>query len=339
MDQLENDQIESIEQVSDNWTEQILCGLVGFFYVLSPSGIILYCSKSCLYLTGYMPQELVGKPLNNFIHANDIDIFEKYFVIAFQTRSKVKMYYRFIKKDTCYLLLETIGHLKKGILFDSPQVFCAMSKPYLSRNGHLFDSMLELKMENDRLKHRVRQLSSLSKQIVNEERDTQLPAFFWSDEEKNTLLEDNKMNNVKNDYSLKTSPSPLSPIAYSKLAISAGSSSNMPREPPISSQEEWENPRGAYPIKKSPGSTISTTPAGSQIQNQTTVSLQPLSVDDEGDIPIKKSKRKQLRKYVCNDCGTTTSPEWRKGPDGPKTLCNACGLRWAKRNRKCSNMH
>ncbi|CEG79743.1 hypothetical protein RMATCC62417_14172 [Rhizopus microsporus] len=165
-----------------------------------------------------------------------------------------------------------------------------MSKPYLSRNGHLFDSMLELKMENDRLKHRVRQLSSLSKQIVsNEEHDTQLPAFFLSDEEKNTLLEDNRMNNVKNDYSLKTSPSPLSPIAYSKLAISAGSSSNMPREPSISSQEEWENPRGAHPIKKSPGSIISTTPAGNQMQNQTTVSLHPLSVDDEGDIPIKKS--------------------------------------------------
>lgn len=33
----------------------------------------------------------------------------------------------------------------------------------------------------------------------------------------------------------------------------------------------------------------------------------------------------------CLDCGTTKSPEWRKGPLGPKTLCNRCGLRWAKR--------
>jgi hypothetical protein len=28
---------------------------------------------------------------------------------------------------------------------------------------------------------------------------------------------------------------------------------------------------------------------------------------------------------VCRDCGRTDSPEWRKGPEGPKTLCNACG--------------
>lgn len=32
--------------------------------------------------------------------------------------------------------------------------------------------------------------------------------------------------------------------------------------------------------------------------------------------------------------GTLDSPEWRKGPSGPKTLCNACGLRWAKKEKK-----
>ncbi|KAF8077788.1 white collar 2 type of transcription factor [Lyophyllum atratum] len=55
--------------------------------------------------------------------------------------------------------------------------------------------------------------------------------------------------------------------------------------------------------------------------------------DEEG------SKRKKLKKttvgeqYVCITCGRTDSPEWRKGPLGPKTLCNACGLRWAKQTR------
>jgi hypothetical protein len=32
-------------------------------------------------------------------------------------------------------------------------------------------------------------------------------------------------------------------------------------------------------------------------------------------------------RYWCHHCGTTKSPLWRAGPDGPKTLCNACGLR------------
>lgn len=39
-------------------------------------------------------------------------------------------------------------------------------------------------------------------------------------------------------------------------------------------------------------------------------------------------------KYVCDECRVSESPEWRKGPKGPKTLCNACGLRWAKKTKK-----
>ncbi|RAL17163.1 GATA transcription factor LreB [Aspergillus homomorphus CBS 101889] len=46
-------------------------------------------------------------------------------------------------------------------------------------------------------------------------------------------------------------------------------------------------------------------------------------------------RRKRLKgEYMCTDCGTSDSPEWRKGPEGPKTLCNACGLRWAKKEKK-----
>jgi hypothetical protein len=29
----------------------------------------------------------------------------------------------------------------------------------------------------------------------------------------------------------------------------------------------------------------------------------------------------------CHSCSTTETPEWRRGPDGARTLCNACGLR------------
>lgn len=33
---------------------------------------------------------------------------------------------------------------------------------------------------------------------------------------------------------------------------------------------------------------------------------------------------------ICASCGTSNSPEWRKGPDGTKSLCNACGLRYSR---------
>ncbi|KAI9108087.1 hypothetical protein K1719_020960 [Acacia pycnantha] len=31
------------------------------------------------------------------------------------------------------------------------------------------------------------------------------------------------------------------------------------------------------------------------------------------------------------ECRTRTTPLWRAGPDGPRSLCNACGLRFRKR--------
>jgi GATA zinc finger len=29
----------------------------------------------------------------------------------------------------------------------------------------------------------------------------------------------------------------------------------------------------------------------------------------------------------CHSCNRAETPEWRRGPDGARTLCNACGLR------------
>ena len=30
---------------------------------------------------------------------------------------------------------------------------------------------------------------------------------------------------------------------------------------------------------------------------------------------------------TCTECGTQRTPMWRNGPAGPKSLCNACGVR------------
>lgn len=36
----------------------------------------------------------------------------------------------------------------------------------------------------------------------------------------------------------------------------------------------------------------------------------------------------------CHSCNIRETPEWRRGPDGARTLCNACGLHYAKLQRK-----
>ncbi|OAL44461.1 hypothetical protein IQ07DRAFT_577911 [Pyrenochaeta sp. DS3sAY3a] len=58
-------------------------------------------------------------------------------------------------------------------------------------------------------------------------------------------------------------------------------------------------------------------------------------VDQAGQPVLSRKKKKasaSVNLHVCVDCGTNSSPEWRRGPRGAKTLCNACGLRWTKLN-------
>ncbi|GER49672.1 GATA transcription factor [Striga asiatica] len=49
----------------------------------------------------------------------------------------------------------------------------------------------------------------------------------------------------------------------------------------------------------------------------------------------ERASRKQTRKSGlsisrrrCSHCQTEKTPQWRMGPNGPRTLCNACGVRY-----------
>ncbi|XP_078175204.1 GATA transcription factor 1-like [Carex rostrata] len=52
---------------------------------------------------------------------------------------------------------------------------------------------------------------------------------------------------------------------------------------------------------------------------------------DEVELLMKKSSTGMQRPGVCANCRTSKTPLWRSGPSGPKSLCNACGIRFRKR--------
>jgi hypothetical protein len=73
--------------------------------------------------------------------------------------------------------------------------------------------------------------------------------------------------------------------------------------------------------------------------NNTDPLFEDLQQDDAG---VKRPKRQRRRRTVystrrnlhCHMCGVTETPEWRRGPAGDHTLCNACGLHYAKSLKK-----
>lgn len=64
-----------------------------------------------------------------------------------------------------------------------------------------------------------------------------------------------------------------------------------------------------------------------------TLTLSPSSKppSDLGSINSLLSVRQDMQ---CSHCGTKVTPEWRRGLDGNRTLCNACGLFYMKLIRK-----
>lgn len=63
---------------------------------------------------------------------------------------------------------------------------------------------------------------------------------------------------------------------------------------------------------------------------------------DEAKLGFAGSETKKRRGRAappgrCHSCNRAETPEWRRGPDGARTLCNACGLHYAKLTRKQTN--
>eukprot|EP01116_Phalansterium_solitarium_P022692 TRINITY_DN7586_c0_g1_i2.p1 TRINITY_DN7586_c0_g1~~TRINITY_DN7586_c0_g1_i2.p1 ORF type:complete len:363 (+),score=8.19 TRINITY_DN7586_c0_g1_i2:143-1231(+) len=88
-----------------------------------------------------------------------------------------------------------------------------------------------------------------------------------------------------------------------------------------------------------PSSTASSSGRhGSALQAQRTA--QPSASFHQKSSPEAEANAKKRRFKIapgdlyCHSCFTKETPEWRRGPDGSKSLCNACGLRFSKSQKR-----
>ncbi|KAG0224623.1 hypothetical protein BGW41_005031 [Actinomortierella wolfii] len=71
----------------------------------------------------------------------------------------------------------------------------------------------------------------------------------------------------------------------------------------------------------------SSRPSGSQ-KRAVTPTVVPSSSPSVTTAPASASASSAASIKRCVYCGCTTTPMWRRGPAGPSTLCNACGVKW-----------
>ncbi|ORY05759.1 hypothetical protein K493DRAFT_159907, partial [Basidiobolus meristosporus CBS 931.73] len=222
-----------------NWPQKIICGLKDIYYVITNSSRFIYCSPSCQELTGYSPEELVGRNISDFIHVDDIDTFIRDLNCG-ATKRTFSLFYRFRKKDDKFIMLEVQCRPYLADNSPIPACFFCNARQYPSKASSLLDTFLEMKIENELLRRRLKEHGRFSEE----------------------------------------------------------------------------------------NGTPSTSSTGDESSN-----VGPSTPLDGQSIPSKKYKSEDEKDHACTECGTTKSPEWRRGPQGPKTLCNACGLRWAKKSK------
>ncbi|KAI1827139.1 hypothetical protein F4861DRAFT_529411 [Xylaria intraflava] len=339
-----------------NWPAKVVEELKDIFYILDADSRIKYVSPIITSLTGYTGDEIVGTFLRKILHPDDVGTFTSEMNECISTGNSMRIFYRLRKKDQQYAIFEAIGHAHIAAAKFAPNpsnrsAFCQalflMSRPYPTKNSSLLDSFLEHKIENERLRRRIAEL--------RREEDEEEASQSW--------LQDSRSDVTPSDDAIVSNPQGA---MFKKAVVGAHAMAPPPPENPLDVALTRENLEGVTAgnrpdsigdkMARYEGASFTDTiemltglryVEGERSRGITTggSGLTLIKGDIGIAIPVdrdpktgeKKKKLKIAEEYVCTDCGTLDSPEWRKGPSGPKTLCNACGLRWAKKEKKKNN--
>lgn len=354
-----------------NWSQRVLEELKDFLHILTPDGRLLYVSPSTKSLTGYEQSDLVGKFIVDFIHPDDSGLFIREFNESIASGHSLRFFYRFRKSDETYMIFESHGHphLTSDAAAFGPvnsanfcRGFFMMARPYPTKNAELLDSFLEHKIENERLQRRINDLRKEEAeeaaaqnrhwQKKAEGHDSVTPSGESRTGESATpgsaSMTSTQSQSADNYNGMPPPAKPgLSNTALTQQNLDEANASSRPD----SINDKMARYEGATHLESIEIMTGLRYRDGERSHGISTGDASPALIRGDAGIAIpvdnpsrngggginsadKKKKLKAADEYVCTDCGTLDSPEWRKGPNGPKTLCNACGLRWAKKEKK-----
>ncbi|KKK14609.1 hypothetical protein ARAM_007682 [Aspergillus rambellii] len=333
--------------VEQPWPKRVLSEIRDLLLLLSPDGRVMYASPSCKFVTGFDSAHLEQNLLSRFIHDDDKAVFTRELEECMAVARPLRCHVRIYKFDNSSCLLEAHGHphLTPINAAGNQRQLChgvfVLFRPYPTRSSQLLDSFLEHKVENIRLKERIAQLKEEEEEDLNAAQQAKQasstitsypvaqtthqvfapsgPSNFASLRDTSTSGEENESSDTLDNVNEPDSQ-PLLDQAISR-AVAQGED--------MSHIDGIELMTGLFYGDGERSQGISTGIRHGRLIQCTGVPSNPTLIATDGE------RRKRLKgEYMCTDCGTADSPEWRKGPEGPKTLCNACGLRWAKKEKK-----
>jgi len=278
--------------------------------VVSPTGELLFVSESMARVTGFSTSELLGAQLASWCyHEEDHNNLDREIKNCFNAgpSGSLNFYCRFKKKNSSScVIFEMMGHTmrvktKPGFVSDDQstksekQVMIITARPYPTSCGRLMDEFLELMLENEAM---IRLMGGEGGHGGGME--TKLGGERSRGNSGTMAAGVMEADEVKNKKKRKSGElvEEISQESPSGKDSEGEEENHHHHHPPPSGLPPIQDPHPSDPSQRAR--------------------------------PRGPHKRERLD-FLCLDCGVTQSPEWRKGPMGRKTLCNACGLRYAKK--------
>ncbi|KAG1148324.1 hypothetical protein G6F37_003989 [Rhizopus arrhizus] len=262
-----------------NWSQNVLEELRDIVHVLGSDLCLLYCSPATCECLGYQPTELTGHVFTEFLHVDDTDSF----VRDFQTGRQIRTVYRFLRKDGKYVMLESRGHFYKSYFFGTAR--CVPTE-----TAGRMDRFLEVRMENDRLRQRlqwVKAQASSGEQAAETSESIVESGFEDVDELFAAVSHPNVYTlGVLNSFGATESVNLFTGLQFDLGERSHGISMGL--------EGDLFN-------------TVMLPEMGDEGSNETS------------GLKRGKKRKGQDQPRICTDCGRTDAPEWRRGPNGPKT--------------------
>lgn len=97
------------------------------------SGDFLYSSPAIFELSGYSPEEVIGKKLVHFFHEEDVSKMREQLHSIINSDKKISFEYRFKKKNGQYIWIETSGKLIYDSITQEPKEIVAVTRDATER--------------------------------------------------------------------------------------------------------------------------------------------------------------------------------------------------------------
>ncbi|KAH0284587.1 hypothetical protein KCU62_g8181, partial [Aureobasidium sp. EXF-3399] len=285
----------------------------------------------CLALTSLTPEHFVGNHIATFMHYDDLPVFLEEFKASSLSGQPWRFQHRLRKADDTFAVFESAFSPFLDTSAAQTAGFhglhkCVMTvRPYSHPSAVLLDSYLEHITTQARLIQQLEDLRSEAEILEDDDDDEDKVEEAGEPEEEKEMADELRMQktgvcapniaNTKKKIHVKSETNNLSNDLLRKAVLNSA----------------MDNDRA---LSDRAVSKLQRTSGAGDIGIQITVSrLETIRKTGSWAAKPCVAKRRKNAKpcdHICVQCGTKDSPEWRTGSRGKKTLCNACGLRWAK---------